>query len=112
MNDADLYLLKQNANLKARTEIEILKNAQYTVNDTAHHPHAVSSDGKTLSGGDGTYSVNYLAFALQAISHPENFVSAFMGFVIMNAQVQADGEAVADSYIAGVVLANLVNIWK
>lgn len=112
MTDADLYALKQNANLMARTEIEILKNAQYTVNDTAHHPYAVSPDGKTLSGGDGTYSNNYLAFARQAMLNPASFVTAFMGFVVMDAQVQLDEEAVADSFIAGVVLANLANVWK
>lgn len=112
MTNVELYTLKGTATLQIKTEMEILKSAQYIVGFPNLGPRTVSADGKTIGGGDGTFSINQVGFARQAIAHPENFVPAFMGYVVMNAQVQKDGALVDDSVIAGIVAANLATVWK
>lgn len=115
MTYEQIYDLKQNAILKKKTEMAILVEAQYVVGSPSLWPYAVSGDGKSLIGGNGTYSVSELAFARQAVAHPENFVPAFMGYVVMNATVQAnaaDESLTADSVIIGIVGANKATVWK
>lgn len=99
-SNLDLYTLNQNADLQKRVQIEILNTAQYIIS----HPELGPSPG------NGTYTANNVAFAQQALSHPELFVPGFMGYVIKNATIQ--GDPTNEGPLAGVIAANLSIIWK
>lgn len=94
MDNVGLYDLKRNETLQKKIETEILKSAQYIVANT------------------GAYTANNIAFAYQALAHPENYVSGYLGYAIMDGAVQAAAGAVADAVIASIVAAHINDVWK
>lgn len=89
----DVYLLSQNANIQQRTQMAMITAALWII------------------AGGGNPSASRVAAARDAMQNPAQQMKNFIWYVVADAAVQAQGEAVPDAVIQSVIDSNYPVLW-